>query len=706
MRSSGLLTLVTELAIWSGHVYASGLGEWTEPPQSSLVRRQFNLTSIFSGNLYKQPFIDVDEWKEQPLKHRYVHGGFKGTDLLFSFYFPPKESYQGRFFQGLPAVPGNEQVMLEDVTLGGMIEDVVAFSFESGGYVVESNQGSKSMLGTANPAQASAAAATFSREVAKEMYGSHRPYGYVFGGSGGGYKTISCMETTDVWDGAAPFIIGSPASIPNVFTVQGHAMRILGNKFDQIIDNIEPGGSGDMYKGLNTEEKEALTEVTKMGFPPPAWFRHKKIALGYTGVFASLLDIVRMTDPTYFTDFWKIPGYLGANPPESLKSAKINHKTTITRIIKTKEAQQLGLPISLSGQRGGGREEVTAAFTFDNLPKGNLQGATISFDSGGGSGSSAYISGVVQNDIALIGFGALGQGAINKVNVGDTVTLDNSIYLAAQTYHRHQDPGPEYPVWNQFKKNGTHIYPQRRIEMSKLPLSGSGSIQSGKYKGKIIVIEALYDEAAYPWQADWYRRQVQKHFGAKTDEHFRVWMVDKCMHTSPQRPDEKAPRPAERTRIVSYTPVIQQALRDLISWAEKGVEPPSNTNYTVDDGQVILPPTAAERKGIQPVVTLKVHGKDRVDISAGQPVEFEGTVSVPPSTGSVVATRFDFEGDGTFPAQVEFTKTGEFSATVKTTHTFTKAGVYFPALMGVAQRNVTSKFGKASNLGRVRVVVS
>lgn len=31
---------------------------------------------------------------------------------------------------------------------------------------------------------------------------------------------------------------------------------------------FEPGGGGDMYAGLNEEEKAALKEVTKMGFPP------------------------------------------------------------------------------------------------------------------------------------------------------------------------------------------------------------------------------------------------------------------------------------------------------------------------------------------------------------------------------------------------------------------------------------------------------
>ena len=27
-----------------------------------------------------------------------------------------------------------------------------------------------------------------------------------------------------------------------------------------------------MYAGLNREEREALAEVTRMGFPPRAWF--------------------------------------------------------------------------------------------------------------------------------------------------------------------------------------------------------------------------------------------------------------------------------------------------------------------------------------------------------------------------------------------------------------------------------------------------
>src|SRR5262245_54472914 len=61
-----------------------------------------------ANRMYAEPFIDKDEWRDAPVRHRYVHGGFKGTELLFSLYFPEKQNYGGRFFQPLQAISGNE----------------------------------------------------------------------------------------------------------------------------------------------------------------------------------------------------------------------------------------------------------------------------------------------------------------------------------------------------------------------------------------------------------------------------------------------------------------------------------------------------------------------------------------------------------------------------------------------------------------------
>jgi hypothetical protein len=41
------------------------------------------------------------------------------------------------------------------------------------------------------------AVATYSRVLAAQMYGPHRPYGYVYGGSGGAFKTLrACRKIT------------------------------------------------------------------------------------------------------------------------------------------------------------------------------------------------------------------------------------------------------------------------------------------------------------------------------------------------------------------------------------------------------------------------------------------------------------------------------------------------------------------------------
>ena len=131
-------------------------------------------------------------------------------------------------------------------------EDNLLFSLASGAYFVLTNEGGPSAIAgdqTIGGYRVNAAAAEYSRVVAGQMYGSARPYGYVFGGSGGCFKSTSGFEHTNTWDGAVPYVCGSPMAIPNVYTARVLAMRVLKNKFPSIVDAIEPGGSGDMYQG-------------------------------------------------------------------------------------------------------------------------------------------------------------------------------------------------------------------------------------------------------------------------------------------------------------------------------------------------------------------------------------------------------------------------------------------------------------------------
>ena len=41
----------------------------------------------------QKPYVDkTEERNRNGIRHTYVHGGFEGTDLKFSLYFPMKEA--------------------------------------------------------------------------------------------------------------------------------------------------------------------------------------------------------------------------------------------------------------------------------------------------------------------------------------------------------------------------------------------------------------------------------------------------------------------------------------------------------------------------------------------------------------------------------------------------------------------------------------
>ena len=207
---------------------------------------------------FNDPYVDIDEQRTTPVPHRYVHGGFKGTDARFSFYFPPREQFQGRFFQN------THQLLTSENGPPGNI----GFAVASGAYYVQTNIGGverattteQAVFGKLDPSaggyRVNAEAAKFSRVKAAEIYGNRRIYGYLYGGSGGAFQTISSAENTiGVWDGFVSYVMGSPNAIPGVFTVRIHALRVLRDKFPAIMDAIDPGGSGNPYAGLNDEER-------------------------------------------------------------------------------------------------------------------------------------------------------------------------------------------------------------------------------------------------------------------------------------------------------------------------------------------------------------------------------------------------------------------------------------------------------------------
>jgi hypothetical protein len=659
------------------------------------------------------PFIDVDEWRDVPVRHRYVHGGFADGDTRFSFYFPPPEQYEGRFFHPVLPMSGIEFAATIGVLYSGA--GSIEFAVDSGAYLVESNLGRLNPFPGEDPTmtgyRASAAVARYSRVLAAEMYGEHRPYGYVYGGSGGAFKTISCFEnTTDVWDGAVPFVGPTPMSMPYVFSVQAHAMRLLWDKFHDIIDAIEPGGSGDMYAGLNVEQRQALAEVTKMGCPPRSWFDVERVARGYTGVWSVLADNVVRNDPGYFDDFWTVPGYLGYDAPESLANARIQHKTTITEVLFGEQAAALGLPMPMAMPRGTTSNAIPAALRVAEPPEGYVLGSTVLVTTGPAAGLKMYVVGI-EGDIIITGVGEANVEASGSVAGGDGVLIDNSVYLAFQTLHRHQ-VHPDFRVWDQFTADGQPIYPQRPNFIGpRMAFQGTGSIQSGRFGGKMIAVQTMMDEAAFPYMGAWYRDLISRHLGDGLDDQYRLWFIDHAMHTSAEPMAGLVmadTTPARKTRMINYIGVLQQALRDVAAWVEHGIAPPASTAFEVADGQVTLPDTAEERRGVQAVVKLTANGGVRADVKVGDAVSFVASVVVPQSAGTIVGAEWDFDGTGTYPLSSDWLDGASTRAVLSATHTFDAPGTYFPAVRVTSHRSgdLTTRHARIHNLGRVRVVVT
>ncbi|MCZ9882821.1 hypothetical protein [Arthrobacter sp. B2a2-09] len=658
---------------------------------------------------FNDPYVDVDEWRDTPVRHRYLHGGFGGTDTRFSVYLPPADQYQGRFFQHVTPVPDSENL----AQLDAGPHNKIAFAIASGAYFLETNGGGtagKPGTGvdpTIAAYRANAAAAQHSRVLAAQAFGDHRPYGYAFGGSGGGFRTIGGAENTaGVWDGVVPYVIGSPMAIPNVFTIRMHAQRILRDVLDQVVDAAEPGGSGDMFDGLDPEEREALLEVTRMGFPPRSWFGHRTMGMhGFSALYAG----VAMADPGYFEDFWTQPGYLGFEPPPSLIRDRVQHRCRIGALLTAADLAAQGQVVQpLAGQSQGGVDdawvgsaggnEVPVAVRLEGGPGKELLGAELLVASGAAKGARIALL-TVADDLAV--FGPVDTAVLRQLRAGDLVQVDNSGFLASQTYHRHQMPGADYPVWDQFRNpDGSPRYPQRPMLLGPLfAAATAGTVQNGCFGGKMIVVECLLDRESFPWQADWYRTKVQEQFGEQAADRFRLWYVDNALHGD----SEAQERP---THTVSYLGVLEQALLDLSAWVEQGVEPLASTSYEVIDGQVVVPPTAAQRGGPQPVLSLLIDGQTRADVAIGEEVTLIVAVELPAQSGSITAIEWDMDGNGHFP-HTEALAPASGVDTYRTC-SFARPGTYFPAVRVTSQRdaNAGTPFGRVQNVARVRVVVS
>jgi hypothetical protein len=644
------------------------------------------------------PFIDKDEWRDVPRRHRYVHGGFAGTETLFAFYFPTDEEYRGRFIHMLQGGTGGSEHTAYQSVLGET--DMIDFAAQCGAFYGESNQGHVDISGeymkmdpTITSWRASAQTARYARKLAAEIYGEAPHHAYLLGGSGGGLRAVVCMENTDgVWDGGVPYIAG-PCAL-NGPSVVINAARALGPKVHDVIDAMAPGGSGDPFAGLNAEQREALALFYRVGLPRGSEFALKGSAMDVT-IGMAILTSTLFYDPTLVDDFWSVPGYIGADG--GLTGSVVEVRAKVAKILTRRDLGDNADVAVTQGFWGQSNDDSPLGIVLDSpVDLARIPGSRITMLSGAEAGQKRVCI-ATAGEALLVGL-HIGEMPLETIAVGDEMTIDNRAFLTFCYGHRHQ-VDRSLPSTAALCALGRPIYPQRPVNQATT-LVGVG--QTGRFSGKMIFVNNMFDTNELASNAADYVPIVKAQFGPDIDDRFRLWLNDNTTHIGP------TDAPAT-TYLIPFMGSVQQAVRDMIAWIEDVTPPPASTGFrfSADEGMA-LRPTAEMRRGVQPVVVATANGAIRADVAVGEAVRFEVEAEAPPGAGTIVAAEWDFDGAGLWPIKHAGIDGNATRIALTVIHRFDRPGTYFPSVRVAAHRegDVAAVHRRQLNLARVRVVVT
>ncbi len=679
-----------------------------------------------TDGFFGAPYVDVDEWREQPYPHRHVHGGFEGTDTRFTFYFPPVEEWQGRMYQPIEgAHAGHEEAF------GGPMGELIgglAMTARLGGYMSESNSGhigdDIDPKGGEDPSlygwRATAESARFSKHIAEQVYGRPPEYSYVWGGSGGGRRSPGCLENApDVFDGALPFMGGGDIAPPGTnekirgaqtmsFGQMFNTQRVLDDKLDGVIDAMRPGGSGNPFAGLNTHQREELANLYRLGFPRGDEYMIGQ-PMGQIWLWSSMADDLQETDADYFTAFWTRPGYVGNDSPQHVETDLIDFEGTISRVMTpadfladakwhAPEHKLLMTMVTLMGASTG--MDLPMAVEIKGVGEGYRLGTGVQLLSGDAAGRQLYCTAFAEDVFFCDGVAEANLQRFKNVAVGDKVHVDNQAFLAYCYYSRHHlMPDTQFDF---LKLDGNPIYPTHDV-----PLQSSlmGVSYSGQYDGKLLWVHHTHDSSLWPPQGIIYRQAVEAAQGQAGLDRFCLRWTDNAEHVPPMfAPSD--PQRATATWLVNYQPIIEQGLADLARWVEQDATPAATT-FTYHDGRITLPPTARERGGIQPVIIATVSGESRADVGVGESVTVTASAEVPEGAGTIIALEWDLDGSGQFERRDESIDGRATSCVAATDVSYDEPGTYYVTARVVSHRDgeVTATSRRVENLASVRVVV-
>ncbi|KAL2841104.1 hypothetical protein BJX68DRAFT_278828 [Aspergillus pseudodeflectus] len=673
------------------------------------------ITASCIDPLYTTPVITSRSDFSFPIPHHRVSGYFNDTSVDFNIYLPITTNnntnsntntntntntiWPTRFFQ---LVYPLQNSTAED--------EAIAFGADSNAYTVRVAAG----IGY----RGDAAVAKLSKRIACEYYTSNSSnhndivttgdeteednscaiHGYIYGGSGGSLQTIGAIENTEgVWDGAIALIQAIPISNLNNWAIRALAGLVLDGKSAALVDSVQPGGSGDPLTDAELDledfERDVFEEASALGVPLRAWEDFDGVARNRTKLYEVLRTLVvrpvKQADPTFVDDFWGRKGYLGTEESglgEFFRGSLVEYNDTVQEVVL-------------------GADGVPTSIVLGKVPEGSPIG--LEFTIVNGDQDLGTFTGLLdKNDKSVYLYGENNKTTLSHLAAGTHLQIDNRWYLAIHTWHRHQIPPLRagYYGYNDYlrTKNGSPRYPQRDTFLApSISASASGGgTHTGSIKGKLFVMDNLVDYDAFPWHADWYKQQVQRALGGRADDNFRLYYNDHADH-------QMGPVPQSlQARLVDFTGIYEHLLRDLSAWVEEGVEPPVPSRYSVKAGQVALPGSAAERRGVQPVVELTVDGRNRSEAAAGESVLFRVRAEAVPRTGKIVSVEWDFEGTGEFvPGEL---RKASKRVDMWVRHAYNSVGTFLPAVRVAVHRDGDTEtvFARVMNLGRARIIVS
>lgn len=661
---------------------------------------------------FGQPFLDADEMRQHPRPHRYVHGGFAGTDTLFSYYFPEAALYGGRFAQWMEGgAGGNEKSIMTppDNPKPSQWDYLYDMAFDDlNGYLIESNQGHKvfdtkpDKVPGMSTWRASTESARFSRYVAQQIYGKAPHHGYIGGIGGGGGRAIYCMENApDVYHGCTPQIIGSAVS--QYGAMQRAVMFIGMEKMKDVVDATEPGGSGNPYATLNAVQREALADLYRSGYP-----RGAENQLKHTRTIGFVYSGLERSDPGYFDDFWKLPGYAGADKLDQLKPYIINRKAKVKKVVPISEAME---PATLEWYAVL-PPDLPFGVELDIPGKDEFYGCEMTVLSGAAKGRNLFINGTFNG---LSGFPERTPDIMKGIQPGDEVHLDNRRFLAFIHYFLHSVSASAYSkkmtgqtisrAGRPFAPDEIPLYPQRPL------MPGSGDMQA-KLDSKMIYVLSSQDIYVWPVTAE-YPEIYKGRYGNRLDERFRFYWAEHGAIGPPQKAVGYNVGAGDLrvwdTRLINFQHSMGRVVwRQLKDWAEDNKAPPASTGYHFNqENALIFPGDAVARAGIQPVVHVHVGSRPRVEVKVGEQVTFQGAIDAPPGAGKITLSEWDFgDGEWDYPYKNREANGTATSIKVSATHAYAKPGTYFVTLRGGLKTDVRSKVDPVPNIGRMRVIVS